>query len=138
MSKVVRCVNFSVKHDEEWLKSFIRQEIDLQGDISNVYCRTSTELNLHYAYVVFNLVCDAEETAKYLNKATCEGYLLNVEIIGPGKSYSNYTKEANIADGISGVKRTRQSVLKGRLKDAVKGNIQGVPKSGFIRNRRLN
>lgn len=92
-SKVVRIVNLPKNVTADSLELFIKVRIVLTGQIEKIFVRESNLLNLVFAYVVFEVITDAQRTVYALNGIFHENKKLNAELIGPHERYTKFNTE---------------------------------------------
>lgn len=99
-SNVIRIVNLHKDASDLWLKNYIGYRMRLRGQIKQIYVRKHDELNLIYAYVIFESNMDAEETVKTLDGFVYGINEWDVSLIGPSEHCKEYAAELQNDDEI--------------------------------------
>lgn len=89
-SKVVRIVDLPEDFTEAELLMYIQLRVNLNEQVKEIYIKTSTTLNLTYAYVVFETTEDARRTVYAFNGIAFGGKTWDVALIGPKETYKKY------------------------------------------------
>ncbi|XP_023026862.2 uncharacterized protein [Leptinotarsa decemlineata] len=89
-SKVIRIVNLDKDTTNGELKELLKERVNLRGKIERTHIRTNSRLNLVFAYIIFELQCDAKQSAEILNGAYYKERQLDVAEVTPYGTYKKY------------------------------------------------
>ncbi|CAH1259559.1 unnamed protein product [Diabrotica balteata] len=100
-ASVVRVVHLDDLTTEYSLKEFLLSSSLVLGAINNVFINIDNELQIVFAYVIFENHHDAKAVVNRLNGFCFQNKVLEIELIGPNLPYKRYTKQTSKSNAIS-------------------------------------